>query len=255
MKNRKFDKTALQIWKQAISGPVEQEQNFEVIIHKTLLNYFMVGPQYHFIFNASMLELEHVGKPIFDILGYTPSEFSLAFFLNNVHPLDRPHFLNFENKVKDFLVALPLNKLMKYKVSHDFRIRKKDGEYLRLLQQSTVIEHDDTGGITRTFATHTDISHIKPDGIPSLSIIGLEGEPSYINIDVEKIFSVSPEVLTPREKDILELLMAGNLSKQVAAILGISKQTVDKHRRNMLSKNQLSTTGELIGKAIREGWL
>lgn len=255
MKNAEFDKTALFIWKQAISRPAEQERNFEFIIHRTLLNYFMVGPQYHFIFNAAMLEFEHVSGSILNMLGHLPSDFSLQFFLDNIHPLDRPHFLNFENKVKDFLIALPVSKLMKYKVSHDFRIRKKNGEYLRILQQSTVIEHDDDGGITRTFATHTDISHIKTGGNPSLSIIGLEGEPSYINIDVEEIFSVSAEVLTPREKDVLRLLIAGNLSKQIAAILGISKQTVDKHRRNMLFKNELSTTGELISKAILGGWL
>lgn len=254
-KNTGFDKTALFIWQQAISRPVAEPGNFEVVIHRALLNYFMVGPQYHFIFNVSVFELEAVGNSVVDILGYTPAEFTLSLFLDNIHPSDRPFFLNFENKVKDFLVVLPVDKLMKYKVSHDFRIRKKNGGYIRILQQSTVIEHDDTGGISRTFATHTDISHIKTSGEPTLSIIGLDGEPSYINIDVEKVFSVSTEVLTAREKEILKLLMAGNLSKQIAVILGINKQTVDRHRKNMLSKNGLNNTSELVGKALREGWI
>lgn len=255
MKIEKFDTAALEIWQQAISSPVEKQANFELVIHKALLSYFMVGPQYHFVFNASMFELENVGENVFEILGYPSSEFNLSLFLDNIHPQDRPYFLNFENKVKDFLVALPVNKLMKYKVSHDFRIRKRNGEYARILQQSTVIEHDETGGVTRTFATHTDIGHIKQHGIPTLSIIGLDGEPSYINIAVEKIFSISSYTLTPREKEILRLLAIGKLSKQVAAILGISKQTVDKHRKNMLIRNKLNNTGELIGKAIQEGWL
>ena len=45
------------------------------------------------------------------------------------------------------------------------------------------------------------------------------------------------------------------MSKEISCILNISKQTVDTHRKNMLHKNNLSNTGELIGKAIRYGWI
>ena len=61
--------------------------------------------------------------------------------------------------------------------------------------------------------------------------------------------------LTRREKQVLKLLIEGKLSKEISCILNISKQTVDTHRKNMLHKNNLSSTGELIGKAIRYGWI
>ena len=61
--------------------------------------------------------------------------------------------------------------------------------------------------------------------------------------------------MTTREKQVLKLLMEGKLSKQISIILNISKQTVDTHRKNMLHKKNLNNTGELIGKAIRYGWI
>jgi DNA-binding CsgD family transcriptional regulator len=53
----------------------------------------------------------------------------------------------------------------------------------------------------------------------------------------------------------LTLLMEGRLSKEISQILKISKQTVDTHRKNMLGKKKLSNTSELVGKAIRHGWI
>lgn len=61
--------------------------------------------------------------------------------------------------------------------------------------------------------------------------------------------------MSKREKDVLILLIEGKLSKEIGDILHISKQTVDTHRKNMIRKNNLNNTGELIGKAIRSGWV
>lgn len=255
MENNIFNETALNIWQPAQSRSTVEQLRFELDIQKKLLQFFQVGDQYYFVFNVSMFDLEMVSEEIKKVLGYDPAEFTLKFFLDKVHPQDRPYFLNFENKVAEFLMDLPPEKLMKYKVRHDYRIQKKNGEYVRILQQSVVIEHDDAGRINRTFATHTDIGHLKASGRPVLSIIGLEGEPSYLNINVEKIFAVSDELLTGREKEILRYLFEGKLSKEIAAILHISKQTVDKHRKNMLTKCKLNNTRELVAKAINEGWL
>jgi len=144
---------------------------------------------------------------------------------------------------------------MKYKIRYDYRIRKKDGNYIRVLQQGLVLQYDESGGINRTLIIHTDITHLKQEGKPVLSFIGLEDEPSYINVEAKKIFKVSKEFLTKREKQVLSLLIEGKLSKEIAHILNISPQTIDKHRKNMLSKNQLKNTGELIGKAVKQGWI
>ena len=66
---------------------------------------------------------------------------------------------------------------------------------------------------------------------------------------------VKPEVpdsgdITPREKEVLELVAKGNSTKQVADILGISVRTVESHRINMLKKMKVNNTAELIKKAF-----
>ena len=67
------------------------------------------------------------------------------------------------------------------------------------------------------------------------------------------VFTETKECPTKREKQGLALLIEGKLSKEIAKILKISKQTVDSHRKNMPHKNNLLNTGELIGKSIRYG--
>ncbi|AYB30088.1 response regulator [Chryseolinea soli] len=61
-----------------------------------------------------------------------------------------------------------------------------------------------------------------------------------------------PEVgdITPREKEVLELVAQGKSTKQIADLLGISIRTVESHRINMLKKMKVNNTAELIRKAI-----
>lgn len=144
---------------------------------------------------------------------------------------------------------------MKYKVRYDIRFRKKNGDYARILYQGVLLEYDRSGRFLRTLSVHSDITYLKQEGKPVLSFIGMDGEPSYFDVASKNIFIESKEELTRRERQVLLLLIDGKLSKEISHALNISKQTVDTHRKNMLRKKQLSNTGELVGKAIRYGWV
>jgi two-component system, LuxR family, response regulator FixJ len=52
--------------------------------------------------------------------------------------------------------------------------------------------------------------------------------------------------LSPRERQVLELVCAGSLNKSIADTLGISVKTVELHRSNMLSKLETRTIQELV---------
>jgi len=250
-----FNSEASNIWKKAAGKSLSDQFRFETDLYKKLLNFFQVGDYYYYIFNVPVFDWEIMSPQMEIMLGYKVAEFRLNSFLKKIHPADRPYFLNFENKSREFLASLPVEKLMKYKRRYDYRIQKNDGQYIRILQQTIVIEHDESGGIIRTLGVHTDITDLKPEGSPVFSIIGLDGEPSYINVDVQKVFAVSKEILSKREKQVLALLIDGRLSKEIGEILNISKQTVDRHRKNMIGKNNLKNTAELISNAIKKGWI
>jgi DNA-binding NarL/FixJ family response regulator len=63
----------------------------------------------------------------------------------------------------------------------------------------------------------------------------------------------SYELLTTREREVLQLLAEGKANKEVAAILGLSLYTVETHRGNILQKLNLHSGAELILYAVRKG--
>jgi DNA-binding NarL/FixJ family response regulator len=61
------------------------------------------------------------------------------------------------------------------------------------------------------------------------------------------------ERLTPREKQILELIAKGNSNKEIAGILNLSVNTVSVHRANLMSALGIHRTAELVVWAVKKG--
>lgn len=62
--------------------------------------------------------------------------------------------------------------------------------------------------------------------------------------------STQLERLTPRERQVLELVVAGKLNKTIADVLGISIKTVELHRSNLMGKLGARNVAELIRIAL-----
>jgi len=234
---------------------IPSQLKFDAEYYKKFFSFFLLGDSYYFIINHHTLKMEYVSKEIESVMGYLPSEFEIPFMNDQIHPDDRSWFLAIGSSMIDFFSQLPIEKLMKYKVRYDIRFRKRNGDYARILYQGVLLEHDEKGRFLRTLSVHSDITYLKQEGKPVLSFIGMDGEPSYFDVASKNIFIESKNELTRRERQVLLLLIEGKLSKEISEALNISKQTVDTHRKNMLHKKQLNNTGELVGKAIRYGWV
>lgn len=63
----------------------------------------------------------------------------------------------------------------------------------------------------------------------------------------------SYQLLTPREREILQLLAEGKSNKDIANLLNLSLYTVETHRRNIQEKLNLHSLAELILYAVRKG--
>jgi DNA-binding NarL/FixJ family response regulator len=61
------------------------------------------------------------------------------------------------------------------------------------------------------------------------------------------------ESLSPREREVLQLIAEGQSTKEVARILKVSVKTVETHRRQLMNKLELFSVAELTRYAIREG--
>lgn len=78
-----------------------------------------------------------------------------------------------------------------------------------------------------------------------------------LNFILEKSFgkteNCNPYPLTPRECEIVRLVSAGKIAKEIAGELNLSTHTVYTHRKNIMKKLQLSSTSELVMYAINTG--
>lgn len=75
----------------------------------------------------------------------------------------------------------------------------------------------------------------------------------YVRVLKQKGAVDSYDLLTTREREILQLIAEGKSNKEIAAALNISPYTVETHRSHILEKLNLHSPAELILYAVRKG--
>ena len=63
------------------------------------------------------------------------------------------------------------------------------------------------------------------------------------------------ETLTPRERQVFDLIVRGKINKQIAYKLGTTERTVKAHRHQVMEKMQVNSLAELVSTAERLGML
>jgi DNA-binding NarL/FixJ family response regulator len=66
-----------------------------------------------------------------------------------------------------------------------------------------------------------------------------------------KLFSA----LTPRQREVLQLVAEGKSAKEIGALLFISVKTVEFHKKHLMEQLNLRSTAELIRYAVEHGWV
>ena len=74
----------------------------------------------------------------------------------------------------------------------------------------------------------------------------------YINMITNPNWSMG-DVLTSREREVLQLVAEGHTTKEIAKILHLSPKTVDSHREHIMEKLSIRNIAGLTKYAIREG--
>jgi DNA-binding NarL/FixJ family response regulator len=65
--------------------------------------------------------------------------------------------------------------------------------------------------------------------------------------------NVTPDVLTPRQREILQLVAEGKSTKEVAQLLDVSAKTVETHRGQIMERLGIHDLAGLVRYAIRTG--
>lgn len=65
----------------------------------------------------------------------------------------------------------------------------------------------------------------------------------------------SPDALSVREREVLQLVAFGHTNKEIASLLGITVKTVETHKTNAMQRLELTSRAELVRFALSQGWL
>lgn len=90
----------------------------------------------------------------------------------------------------------------------------------------------------------------RPFFSPSIAQALLE---DYIRLMRERRVHDSYELLTEREREVLQLLAEGKSNKEAATVLNLSPYTVETHRTNLMQKLGVHNTAEIVLYAVRKG--
>ncbi len=209
----------------------------------------LLSNQFYHIVSFPKFTLDYISENIQKLTGYTQQQMDLKTYYNLIHPEDLPLILLASKKLIEFMVR-NLHQLepLQIIVTFDYRIKNRNGNYIRILSQHGMISKDEQNGTCKTMSLHSDITNFKTCNKINFDLINYGSPIDFIFPD-DELNNISMQ-FTPREREVLSLLAIGKNSIEIGDQLLISKHTVDTHRRHMLSKAQLCNTAELVAFAV-----
>jgi DNA-binding CsgD family transcriptional regulator len=198
------------------------------------------------LYDMSCLQYRFLTSRFKFLLGFETEEArteGMSYFFELMNPDDLAVFFDTSLSAFRFLYSLPVEERKDYKTCQDFRIRRADNRWIRMLQQIVVLELDRKGNIWLVLIVN-DLSPLKDRDIPSrryMEHVRTGGRVLFAREDAE---ADSP--LSPRELEILGLIARGYPSRDIADYLGISVSTVNNHRQHILEKMRVANTAEAI---------
>ena len=220
---------------------------------------FSAGPMYYYIVDFYDMSISHVSHSIKEIHGIDPETATFNNILELIHPDDMEHVSKSEKMVLDMIYnKIGFNHATKYKMQYSLRFKTADSSYRLFLHQAIILTTDPINNkVSKSLNIHTDISHVTEHNNYHASLIGLMGQPSYINISGEAIESVTDRsksiFFSNREMEILKLISEGLTNSSIAEKLNLAKDTVKNHRRNIMGKAGVNNTAMLIKKCMMDG--
>jgi DNA-binding CsgD family transcriptional regulator len=226
-------------------------------LDEIIATVFSNGPYYFYVVDFFDRKISFMSPHVKEIHGLDPLTTKFQNILDLIHPEDMEYVVKAESAVANMLfVQLGKERQHKYKVSYCFRMKTTDGSYKLFNHQAMVLNADENGGISKALNIHTNIQHLVSENNYSISLIGLQGEPSYFNVPMDTGKAIpegKPALFTRRENQIVRLMSEGLTNEEIASRLFIALNTVKNHRKNILNKAGCRNIGQLITKCMTEG--
>lgn len=161
---------------------------------------------------------------------------------NRIHPEDLVDKRMLEYEFFKFVDERPGTLKLNYRATSRLRLRDRWGKYICVDNTTRVLRLSPAGKVWLILC-HYAISPVQDvsDGIIPRIVNSFTGEIIELHLSDRRA-----RILTEREKEILNLIKGGKLSKQIAGELGISVHTVNRHRQNILEKLSVGNSVEAV---------
>lgn len=225
------------------------EINFEDLTNSII----STGPFYYYIIDFHDMSISNVSPSINEIHGFHHETVTFNDILSIGHPDDTDFVVKAEAAVANFFYKnIGADKLLKYKVNYCLRGKLKSGEYAMFNHQAIMLTLDPSGKYGKSLNIHTRIDHLTYLNTYKFSLIGINGEPSFMNIGIDES-STSAIPFSSREIDIIRCIADGLNSDEISKKLFISEHTVKEHRKNILAKSSCKNTAHLVKTSVLQG--
>jgi DNA-binding CsgD family transcriptional regulator/PAS domain-containing protein len=220
--------------------------------HPVMESLFEKALSYFFMIDFSKMQYVYISKSVSNVLGYSNETFmkgGLDFAAEIIHPEDKSRLVEIHNRLFHFFYSVSLKERKDLKFAFNLRVKRDDGKYIHLLQETVFLDISTDGHPLCDFSTCTDISSHKKDNNLKLNIY----KRKLNSFDQVFEFEVGeqPDLLTNRQIEILNLLSHGFTTNQIAQKLFLSIETVKIHRKNILARTGAKNSTEAVNMILR----
>ena len=213
--------------------------------------YLPYSSTFFCITNTQNLSFEYISKNMAACLGLDydlMKSKGMNYFWSRMHPDDLEPWLQALNELMKFTLSnISIEERSRMSYTWNYRIKNGNDVYVNIIQNTTPLEFDVNDKPIIGLAHYTVLdARIKLQVSATAKLLNTnnEYETKYFNNFSQKLLS---DGISNRERDVVRLLVLSNSSKEIAEKLNISVNTVDTHRRNILKKLNIKSTGELVG--------
>jgi DNA-binding CsgD family transcriptional regulator len=232
--------------------PEQKEIDYEKYLEKSGLINLLNNQQGNLILlvDVKKLDVIRVSGSVFDYTGYEIEEFGDNIPSTFLNLLDKKHvsFLSvFIVWILNILKNLPEGYKTKQHVSTwGLKLSHKKGREMRWYMNVIPLEFDAGHNPRLILLTIQNITHlIKGDDYWIRGVFGGNDKKIFVyHSNDDRTFE--QEIISDREKEVLDYISQGLDTKQIAVLMNISPNTVDNHRRNMLARTGTRDTTALI---------
>ncbi len=237
-------------WRNFINEPKTEKFDIDLFIKFSHLKYLENNGFAYAVLNNISFEIEHFSDNFFDVLGLDETNFErygTSEFIESVHKKQSNYFTILPHFFAEYWQNMASEKrkdIIRKTIGLNFSHQQKG--IIRLAIQTHILEVNSLQAPTYLLVIYNDISYMMKDDFYWIRFSNVDKTGKVMVYHDAYKELLKDDILSPREKEILRLIIVGKTTDEIADTLFISRITVNNHRQNMLNRMGVKDTTGLI---------